>query len=418
MLISGFGNTHPQDATINKPNSVTNLLHHDITFPMIPRGCGKSYGDSAVFDNVLDMQSLNHFIAFNDGVLECYGGTTLHDIVNTFVPKGWFLPVTPGTQFVTVGGAIASDIHGKNHHHVGTFSEHVTEITLWLGDEDLLTITPKSHPELWNATCGGQGLTGAIVKAKINLIPISSAYIKQQNIKSPSLKETMTAFEEHHDAPYSVAWIDSRGRSILMLGEHSLNGDAIHQHKTALNVPVKMPIINQYFVKMFNNLYFRFDKNQTFQTSLQSFFYPLDRLHNWNNLYGKKGLVQYQFVLPLEYSFEGISKILGILRKEGVEPSLSVLKKFGSGNDNYLSFPIGGYTLAMDFKATEHVLKILDLFDDIVMEHGGKLYLTKDARMQKETFHQMHPKWEQFKNVLKKYNIEDKWQSNQRNRLW
>ena len=399
----------------------------------ITRGLGRSYGDSALAETALLTPRLDHFLAFDDstGEIECSAGISLADILDHFVPKGWFLPVTPGTQFVTIGGAIASDVHGKNHHLDGSFSDHLISLKLCIASGEILTCSPSENRELFLATCGGMGLTGAIVSARFKLIPIESAFIDETTWKTDNLEETMALFDAHESATYSVAWIDCLtkgkhlGRSLLMLGEHAKQQDHADNLKIAkpskLNVPIDMPssLLNSFSVKAFNTLYYNKvrQKETTRLAHYAPYFYPLDSIQNWNRLYGRNGFTQYQFVLPKAAGLEGMTRILTKIVDSKRGSFLAVLKAFGKGNDNYLSFPMEGYTLAIDFKIDQTLFAFLEELDQIVLEYGGRLYLAKDARMSEATFKQSYPNWQQFQTVREQFGADKVFNSLQSKRL-
>lgn len=378
---------------------------------LIPRGRARSYGDSAIAPLVLQTDQWRHFLGFDEssGLLQCQAGVTLGDILSVFASRGWFLPVTPGTQFVSVGGAIASDVHGKNHHLDGCFSRYVEHLDLLLADGCVVRCSRTERPELFRATCGGMGLTGVVVSAAIRLRRVDSAWVEQTTYKAANLREVLTLFEEHHGSTYSVAWIDclaggqSLGRSLLMIGEHARDGDLVDTRKPVLSVPVDLPgaVLNPYTMQLFNALYYgRVRESQSHQrVSYQSFFYPLDSLHNWNRIYGRQGFVQYQFVIPREAGLTGMTEILQRIAASRKGSFLAVLKAFGPGNDNYLSFPMEGYTLALDFKLERGLFDLLDEVDELVLGCGGRLYLAKDARMSEATFKASYPEWERFQSI-------------------
>ena len=407
--------------------SLKELIKEDKKY--ITHANGRSYGDCSLFQNVLSTISLNKFISFDEkeGILHLEAGVLLSDILYTFVSKGWFLSVTPGTKFITIGGAIASDVHGKNHHINGSFSNFVEEFNLLLANGEIITCSKNMNEELFKATCGGMGLTGVILNAKIKLININSKNIDQVTIKTKNLEETFKAFEEYKNYTYSVAWIDcfakdeKLGRSLLMVGEHSNDGDLDYKQKKFKTVPFYFPsfILNNFSVRCFNFLYYNriFKEKVKSKVDIDTFFYPLDFINNWNKIYGKAGFLQYQFVLPLENSYEGLKEILKKISESGRGSFLSILKLFGEGNENYLSFAKEGYTLALDFKVDSGIFEFLDSLDEIVLKHNGKFYLTKDARMKKEVFQAGYNKIDEFKKIIKQYNSDKKFISLQSNRL-
>lgn len=395
----------------------------------IPYGNGKSYGDSALNDNIIHCRPWNYFLSFDEkeGILHCQSGVTLSEIIETFVHKGWFLKVSPGTKLITIGGAIASDVHGKNHHIEGCFSESVEEFNLMLPNGETKVCSKLKNKELFHATCGGMGLTGVILDAKIKLKKVNSKWINQTTIKTKNLKETFKAFEKYSHMPYSVAWIDclakedNIGKCLLTVGDFADDGDLQFKEKRKLNIPFNFPsfALNTLSVKAFNWLYYKKAPSgiSKQRVSIDSFFYPLDAIYNWNRIYGKNGFTQYQFILPKEKSFEGLQEILQTIANSGKGSFLAVLKLYGKANENYLSFPIEGYSLALDFKIEKGLFKLLNKLDEIVLEYGGRIYLTKDVRVSKATLEQSYPQIEKFRNLRKKYAMDKKFNSLQSKRV-
>ena len=431
MKISGWGNYPYIDAQIKSPRTASSLqtLLCTENFTGIARGLGRSYGDSSLAEEIISSIHLNHLIEFDEtsGELNCAAGISLSEILSLFVPRGWFLPVTPGTRFVTVGGAIASDVHGKNHHLDGCFSDHVSTLRLATADGTIIQCSRDNSSELFYATCGGMGLTGIIVSATFKLKPIKSAYIETTTIKTCNLEDTYEQFEAQQQAPYSVAWIDclssgkKLGRSLLMLGEHSTEGPLKLAKKSKLAVPLNLPsfLLNSFSVNAFNTLYYHRIQQRITRAKqhYEPFFYPLDGILNWNRIYGKNGFVQYQFVLPKEAGLAGMTNILQRIARSGQGSFLSVLKAFGKENKNYLSFPKEGYTLALDFKLQPKLFELLDELDCIVLDHAGRIYLSKDAHMSAATFKQGYPQWQDFEAVRARYGADKIFQSLQSKRL-
>lgn len=430
MLTHGWGRYPLHDAQLIQPHTTqeaVELLGQEEA--VLGRGMGRSYGDSALADTLISTRHLNRLHSFDmqSGLLTCAAGISLGELLDVFVPRGWFLPITPGTKFVSVGGAIASDVHGKNHHLHGCFSEYVESLELMLADGSLISCSRSDQPKLFHATCGGMGLTGLIVSATLRLLRIESAYIQQTTFKAANLDEALQLFETHSTSTYSVAWIDclakghALGRSLLMVGEHALDGQLLLPAKRALSVPLDMPaaLLNRYSVQAFNELYYqRIRKPESKQrVSFESFFYPLDGIQQWNRLYGKQGFVQYQFVIPKAAGLQGMRAILERISASHRGSFLAVLKTFGAANNNLLSFPMEGYTLALDFKLEPSLLELLDELDSMVLAYGGHLYLAKDARMSEATFKQSQPNWQQFQEVRAHYGALGKFASLQSRRL-
>ncbi len=396
---------------------------------VIPFGRGRSYGDSALAGRVVFNRRFDKLLGFDPetGRLHCESGVTLEEIIDIFLPRGWFLPVTPGTRFITVGGAVASDVHGKNHHKVGCFTRFVDEFGLMGADGKEVRCSRSRNPELFRATCGGMGLTGVILDVALRLQPVQSALIRETVVRCPNLEAVFEAFERHAETSYSVAWIDclaggSRiGRSVLMLGEHAVAGRRRLDREPVRTVPVDFPgfCLNRYSVALFNRAYYRSHPKRVEGrlVPMDRFFYPLDRIGAWNRMYGRKGFTQYQLVLPKAAGRSGLTEILNRISGAGLGSFLGVLKLFGPENDNLLSFPMEGYTLALDFKIEKRLFAFLDELDRVVLDHGGRLYLTKDVRMGPAVFRRGYPRWRRFADVRRDRDPDAKFSSRQSERL-
>ncbi len=430
--VHGWGRYPLVDAEISSPTSYSSTittLVRQAAQPVIARGMGRSYGDSSLAQRIICCSGLNALLSFDleTGVVRCGAGVTLSDLLNVFVPKGWFLAVTPGTKFVTVGGAIASDVHGKNHHLMGCFSDYVDNFDLLLAGGEIVTCSRSQRSDLFYATCGGMGLTGIVIEATLRLKPIRSAFIEQTILKARNLAEALSLFETHRGATYSVAWIDclavgaAMGRALLMLGEHSESGGVVLQEKRPISVPFYLPVqtLNRFSIGVFNMLYYHRvrGKRSIQQRHYEQFFYPLDGINHWNRLYGKRGFVQHQFVIPKAVGLEGLSAILKRIVESRRGSFLAVLKIFGIQNANLLSFPMEGYTLSVDFKLEDGLFELLNELDAMVLDHGGRLYLTKDARMSETTFKRSYLRWEQFQDVRERYGALGKFASHQSQRI-
>lgn len=374
------------------------VLNHN---EVIARGNGRCYGDSSLGEHIFSTKKLNKFISFDrlNGIIECESGVLLSDVLEIAVPQGYFLYVTPGTKFVSVGGAIASDVHGKNHHAEGCFSEYVIEFKLMIENGDIINCSREENSDKFWATIGGMGLTGIILTAKFKLKNIESAYIRQESIKAENLNEIFNLFEESESWTYTVAWIDclqkgkNIGRSILMRGEHAFQHELPQKFKEKPlrlkkkfepTVPFYFPgfVLNALTVKIFNYLYYRKQSKKEVKNFIdyETFFYPLDFVHDWNKIYGKSGFIQYQMMIPKESGKEGMKKILETIANSGNGSFLAVLKLYGKENpEAYNSFPFEGYSLALDFKVNSKLKKLIDQLDDIVEQYNGKIYLTKDS---------------------------------------
>ncbi|HEX8039201.1 MAG TPA: FAD-binding oxidoreductase [Chryseosolibacter sp.] len=400
----------------------------------IPHGNGRCYGDASLSSDVVNTLRYDKILAFDEaeGIITCQSGVLLAELLQVIVPRGWFLPVTPGTKFITVGGAVASDVHGKNHHVDGSFSRHVLSMSVLTGTGKTYVCSPEAYPDLFRATCGGMGLTGIILEVKFRLKRINTSFIRQRQVKARNLDEVMALFEENGDATYSVAWIDclkrgiSFGRSILMLGEHAIQDEVKSQNplvareKAILAVPFYFPsfALNGFSVKIFNAMVYgkNYKKIMDSVVHYDGFYYPLDSILNWNRIYGRKGFVQYQFVLPIGASKSGLVDILTRISQRGTGSFLAVLKLFGE-QDDLISFPMKGYTLALDFPIRPGLFEFLDELDNIVAGYGGRIYLSKDARMKKEIFWKTYPHANEFKDILSKYDPDNRFVSRLSQRL-
>jgi decaprenylphospho-beta-D-ribofuranose 2-oxidase len=428
-IISGWGNYPRQVAHLLTPTSYT-ALHTEIARQesVIARGMGRSYGDSANANYVLQTSYFDHFVEFDEktGKLTAEAGITLREILKFIVHKGWFLPVTPGTSYVTLGGAIASDVHGKNHHISGTFGQHLISISILLGTGEIVTASKLENTDLFHATCGGMGLTGVILNATIQLAPVKSSLITKRTIKADCIEATLEALEENNNKNYNVAWIDclskgkNLGRSVLMLGDHAENGGYEIDFKNPMTIPFNTPsaLLNRLTMKTFNGAYWHKAKhNQTEVIPLMPYFYPLDAIGSWNKLYGKAGFLQYQCVIPKCDGIANMRKLLSEIIDSGENSILAALKQLGKANDNLLSFPTEGYTLALDFKLSRSTITAIHKLDELIVGMGGRVYLSKDAVMQELTFKATYPNWEIFEAVRENYGAIGKFNSAQSKRL-
>lgn len=386
---------------------------------VLPFGCGRSYGDCCLNDGgtLLDASHLRHFIAFDEerGLLRCEAGVTLADILDLMVPRGWFPSVLPGTRWVTVGGAIANDIHGKNHHGAGTFGRYVSCFELLRSSGERLVCSPERNAELFRATIGGLGLTGLILWADVQLRRVSSSAIALERVRFGSLHEFFALSSEDQDYEYTAAWIDctaSRGRlgrGLYLRGDHAspeAAGDGAARPDGGLGGLLRVPfdapgaLLNPLTVSVFNALYYRSQISPRVRKVVpgEAFFFPLDSVRGWNRLYGRHGFLQYQCVVP---DGEGRAAVRGILERVGRHRQasfLAVIKRFGDlPSPGMLSFPRPGVTLALDFPYRgARTLEMLEELDELVVGAGGKVYPAKDARMSADTFRSYFPLWRQF----------------------
>jgi FAD/FMN-containing dehydrogenase len=379
----------------------------------LPYGLGRSYGDSCLNDgrSLLDCSHLDRILAFDKetGRIRCEAGISLAELLKYIVPAGWFLPVTPGTKFVTLGGAIANDVHGKNHHRAGCFGAHVTDLLLCRSDAGLVQCGPAFNEDLFQATVGGLGLTGVILNAEIQLKPVIGDHIELETIPFHSMKEFLSiSAESDARAEYTVAWVDclagKHARGIFMRGNH---GSGFHKQKQKRSprVPFAFPewALNSVTIKLFNTAYYTVSslKPRKSVVPYDPFFYPLDSVLDWNLIYGKGGFVQYQCVVP-EEAADVLENMLSVISTHGMGSFLAVLKKFGAvKSPGMLSFPRPGLTLALDFPMRgERTLKLLEKLDRSVLEYGGALYPAKDARMAPVMFEASFPHWRELRPYI------------------
>jgi decaprenylphospho-beta-D-ribofuranose 2-oxidase len=381
---------------------------------VIARGAGRAYGDAAIGTQfTVSSLCLNRMRSFDSatGRLTVEAGVTVADILATFVPQGFFLKVVPGTKFVTVGGAIAADVHGKNHHRDGGFGNVTESFRLALPSGEIVTCCRSENSELFAATLGGMGLTGVILEATIQLLPIETAWLRQETRIAHNLDAAIDQLENSTLATYSVAWIDclargaSLGRSLIYLAEHATRRDKDilgpdletfpATRYSRLSVPDLAPswLLNRSSVKVFNELYFHRGaarEGKPWLVHWDPYFFPLDAIANWNRIYGQRGFVQYQCVIPLDRARSVIAEILGRVSRRGNASFLAVLKQLGESS-GLISFPLRGYTLTMDFPVTDTLFAFLDELDGLVVGVRGRLYLAKDARQSRATFESGYP---------------------------
>lgn len=373
-------------------------------------GCGRSYGDSclATSNHVLAMQPASRVLEadWSTGIIRAQAGLTLAELIRIALPRGWFLPVTPGTKFVTLGGAVANDVHGKNHHVMGTFGCHVQRLVLYRSDEGMIECGPLQRPELFSATVGGLGLTGVIVEVELRLRRVSSRDIGQRSIKFGNLDEFFDLSETYDtDNEYTVAWIDClargrhAGRGHYFAGNHLLAGTLEPLPPGRLNIPFDPPVslINGLSLRAFNFLYYHRQRQREVQGNIgyDAFFYPLDSIAHWNRMYGKPGFQQYQCVVPAQHAREVIRAIMKEIATSGTGSFLAVLKQCGTlPSPGLLSFPLHGVSLALDFPQHENANnRLFARLDALVHEASGRLYPAKDAHMSAAHFKQAYPHW-------------------------
>ena len=422
-LLAGWGNYPATEALVSTPRSEKEWKEIINNGNIIPRGLGRSYGDQAINENkhVAVSTRMNHFLQWDDttGILECEAGASLEEIITSFAPRGWLPMICPGTKFVTIGGAIANDIHGKAHHADGSFINCVISFTILLADGSIVTASRDENADLFIANFGGLGLLGAILTAKIRLRKIETTYFKQKSIKVKNLEEMLEAVDKYKDYNYSVAWIDAMakgdtlGRGVLTVGESAkrseltpaLKKDPLKIHKISkLSVPFFMPafVLNNFTVRILNALISFVQNSPKEFVHYEKFFFPLDMINNWNRGYGKRGFIQYQFVIPEKGGDIILRKILEMIANSGCTPFLNVFKKMGDGQ-GILSFPFNGYTLAIDFPVTKGLKPFTKQLDEEVLKAGGRLYLGKDSMLDREIFQKMYPQYKEWIAIKAKY---------------
>jgi decaprenylphospho-beta-D-ribofuranose 2-oxidase len=445
--LAGWGGTAPSvgtlvDVDIDALCAPDRLLDQVGPRGAIARGLGRSYGDPAqngggtVFRLRPGADPIR--LHSDTGTVTVDAGVSLDELLRVIIPLGWFVPVSPGTRFVTVGGAIASDIHGKGHHIDGSFGAHVSEMEMLLADGRLVTITAASDPELWWATIGGMGLTGIIVRATFDLIPIETQHILVVSERVPNFDELLARMvADDHLYRYSVAWIDliatgkHLGRAALGRGNHATLDDLREHHPRSVShpldfdppafpdVPPGVPnVLNRYAVRGFNELWYRkTPKMHRGTETLTGFFHPLDMVGRWNRLYGRRGFLQYQFVVPFD-AVETLRTIVARVAAGGDAGFVNVLKRFGAESGGMLSFPQPGWTLTVDFPAGASGLgALLDGLDHLVLDAGGRHYLAKDATAGPDIIRAGYPRLDEWKSIRNRVDPSGRWASDQARRL-
>ena len=441
--LSGWGNYPIELCQVTRPDTLA-MLQKIVTAPdqpdYIPRGLGRAYGDSALNRDrgVIVQTRLNRILAFDDqlGVLECEAGVTLADILRHLLPRGWLAPTTPGTKYVTVGGAIAADVHGKNHHTDGSFGQFVLDLQLLTASGEVISCSPTQNAPLFWATIGGMGLTGIIVSARLQLNKVESAFCDVAYQRTANLDATLERFAAtDQDYRYSVAWIDclaqgsSLGRSVLALANDAKAADLPQRirgnplappAKRKRALPFRLPTwaLNSWSVRTFNALYYAKHPDHHCFVDYDTFFYPLDSILHWNRLYGRRGFAQYQVLFPPETSRRGLIELLGKITDSKRASFLAVLKHTGPASQGMLSYPHPGHTLALDFQNTGADLhQFLGELDEIALKYSGRLYLAKDAVTTAETFAAMYPRLNEFKAIKNQIDPSNRFASSQSRRL-
>jgi decaprenylphospho-beta-D-ribofuranose 2-oxidase len=424
--LTGWGRVSPSRARVvtpDQPSQVRQLLQDPPARGVIARGLGRSYNNAAQTSGglVIEMTRLNRIRDLDPvhGTVTCEAGVSLEQLMRAALPAGWFVPVSPGTRQVTIGGAIAADVHGKNHHRAGSFARHVPWFDLLLPDGQELRVTPRTHPDVFWATIGGMGLTGVVIRAGLQLIPVETASLLVDTIRTPDLDQTMACLAEADERyGYTVAWLDclaagrDLGRSVVTSGDFAARADLpprARRDPLAFNPPawLRAPaacppgLVNRYTVALANEAWYRKAPRRRegeIQT-IGAFFHPLDGIRNWNRVYGPAGFRQYQFVVPFGQE-PVLRRVLEQISAARAPSFVTVLKRFGPGDDGYLSFPLPGWTLALDFPArTGGLADLLARLDQDVLAAGGRVYLAKDSRVSQEAVEEMYPRLPEFRSL-------------------
>lgn len=438
MKISGWGGTTRQECRVTRPRHEAELAARIAEGGLIARGAGRAYGDAAQSAlNTVDMRRFDRMIAFDEetGQLVTEAGVRLSDVIAAFLPRGWFPAVTPGTKHVSIGGMVASDVHGKNHHRDGSFGAFVDWIDLMGPDGRVRRLTRGDNDEMFGWTLGGMGLTGVILRVAFRLRRVESGWIRQKTLVAADLRQAMEIFEANQDATYSVAWIDclargaAAGRSIVLLGEHAAASEVAPEHRARpFEVPLRkkkrIPLhapswaLNRLTVRAFNALYYRQGVKAAGERLVDwdAYFYPLDAIEGWNRIYGRRGFVQFQCAFPLAEAEAGLGALLAEISAAGQGSFLAVLKRFGP-QQGRISFPMEGYTLALDFPLQARTAALLERMDRITVASGGRFYLAKDARMTPHTLRRADKRMADFIAMRERQGLTEAFSSTQSERL-
>ncbi|MGA0116909.1 MAG: FAD-binding protein [Ilumatobacteraceae bacterium] len=445
--LSGWGRTAWTVADVvrtNEPDAIRSVVENRTERGVIARGLGRSYGAAAqnAGGHVVELTSEHDPLGADavldpvTGLLDVASSVSIDAILRLCVPRGWFIPVTPGTRFVTVGGAIASDVHGKNHHFDGSFGQHVQSLTVLLANGDIVEMSPTSHPAWFWATVGGMGLTGVILRARVAMLPIESSRVRVETERLANFDAVCSAMASDGDDAtyrYSVCWVDllatgsSMGRGVLTRGDHAnaseVKGDdpLSYDPRLTVSAPGWVPngLLNKWTIKAFNEAWFRKAPSQRHVgiESIPAFFHPLDGVNRWNRLYGSQGFLQYQFIVPLDRT-DVLQRVIETFSSAGVASFLAVLKRMGPQNLAPLSFPTEGWTLTLDMAAGLRGLpELLSQVDSMVLDAGGRHYLAKDSHVAPSAVRRGYPRFEEWLNTRNEMDPEGVWRSDLSRRL-
>jgi decaprenylphospho-beta-D-ribofuranose 2-oxidase len=433
-LMRSWGRAHSTRSHLSHPASMESLrdaLLSDNPGGFIARGCGRSYGDVCLNDGgaVADVRGLDQVAAFdsNSGDLECGAGMTIATMVQRFLPEGFMPPVCPGTSFVTLGGAIANDVHGKNHHRVGSFGDVISGFDLLTPEGRIVNVTPGSQSELFRATVGGIGLTGIItmVRMRLERVPDNGVSVTERRVRNlDEFIDSLIAAETSHT--HAVGWIDSLargsalGRGILEVAD-PFQGPLPERVPRRLRVPMDFPgwLLNRYSVATFNTLYFRrvSSRGRTRTMRLERFLFPLDALLDWNRMYGRQGFYQFQCVVPHAAAREALVRLMDCATGSHAASFLAVIKTLSRNGQGMLSFPMPGLSLALDFPRRRETVLLMHRLHDITLKYGGRVYLAKDATLTPDRFREMYPQAAEFTAVLRRVDPRGRMRSDMARRL-
>lgn len=432
MSLRSWGN-YPKIETVVRRFDTLESLHdiiHDERY-CIPYGNGRSIGDSALNSTVIYMQSRKRFLEFDtvEGLLHCEAGVTIGEVLELIIPEGWFLPVIPETKMVTLGGALASDICGKNHFNRGSFSKFVNSFELYLPSGEVVTCSPEKNEELFSATAGGMGLTGVILSLTLSLCELSTIHIDKTLFKTDSLQETFEILDGQKECAYSEAWIDGiaegkkLGRGVITIGNHGGDSGLLYGSRGSswTSLPFFLPngSINKYTIKIYNHAYYHRLSSKEFsqRSDIERYFFPFDSIDQGNKLFGKEGVLKYHFVVSREHCVACIYMVLKKIIASPFTPYRIMMHKMGKGNSSLLSFPLKGFSLSADFQIRDGIFVFFNELDKIVQKYEGKLYLGSDSRMSKSMFESGYEKCFEFRELRKKYGMDKKFRSLQSGRV-
>jgi decaprenylphospho-beta-D-ribofuranose 2-oxidase len=423
--LTGWGLNLRADCVLREPETPAEVASWMDRAGTIARGLGRSYGDAALNGGgqVLGLRRLDRYLGFDaeTGALACEAGVTLERIIQDFAPRGWFPMITPGTKFVTVGGCIANDVHGKAHHAQGSFSACVDDLTVLLASGEVVRASRDENADLFWGTFGGMGLLGVVLSARLRLRRIETTYFRQKSLRVNDLEGMLAALEENDRVfPYSVATLDVTakgarlGRGVLAAGDHARLAELPAKLRAAplgvsgpprVGVPFELPelTLNPLTIRVVNAAIQKIQRGAPPFGHYEGFFYPLDKIAHWNRGYGRRGFAQYQFVIPFADGLPRMRELLGTILSSGELPFLNVLKRFGKESGGVLSFPREGYTLAIDFPVRGGTVALLRRLDAMVLEAGGRVYLGKDSYVEAAAFRAMYPALDRWLALKARY---------------